>query len=254
MSFSAGYRVAHANFWMAAGSAWSSFWASSAFLVGAVTMVFAVLEQAQARSHFLEKWDPRKLPPLRDPNQIKRFNSIMEIVALGVFGVGWWVTYFSSLRILDLPAVRITLTPAWWYFFWSFLAVNLANLTLSAVNLARPYWTVRRAALRLLIDAAGSALFCWLLKANLLAEISLRGISAERAAAIAGAINAWMSRSLPIAVLLGLAIALGNIYRVVRVRRSLNTRPLGSMAAAVFYQAAEKMTPQVRSSPVSVIL
>ena len=74
---------------------------------------------------------------------------------------------FSVAANLNYPGIRVTLTSMWWVFFWGFLASNLANLALSSMNFARPYWTMRRATLRLLIDVAGAGLFCWLMKSNI---------------------------------------------------------------------------------------
>ncbi len=233
MAKSPTYRAAHGGWLLAAGQAWASLWTVALIAIGLATLVFAVLEQVQAKNHFMEKWDPRKLPPVRNTNQIKRVNSIVEIVALGVFGVVWWVGYFSSLQILNLEAIRITLTPAWWYFFWAFLAANLANLTLSAFNLARPYWTVRRATLKLLIDVGGSALFCWLLQANIVAEFWSRGIAAGRLPEITNTINAVMARCVPYGILFGVAIILGDAYRIFRVYRKTNDQPLETIVALV---------------------
>ncbi|HSS98589.1 MAG TPA: hypothetical protein VLK33_16250, partial [Terriglobales bacterium] len=150
--FSPTYRAAHGGWLGSAGAAWAGLWTVAFTVVGAATIVFVVLEQVQAKNHFMEKWDPRKLPPARNPNQIKRFNSIFEIVFLTIFGVGWWLTYFSSLQILNYPGIRVTLTSMWWVFWWGFLASNLANLAISCMNFARPYWTLQRATLKLLVD------------------------------------------------------------------------------------------------------
>jgi hypothetical protein len=233
MTYSPTYRAEHRGWLMSAGQAWASLWTVTFIVMGVVTIVFAVLEQVQAKNHFMEKWDPRKLPPVRNPNQIKRSSSILEIVAIAVFGIGWWLTYFSSLQILNYPGIRITLTPAWWYFFWGFLVLNLANIALSSVNLARPYWTVRRATLKLVIDAVGSGLFCWLMKANLIAEFWVRDVTAERAAEITTAINAAMARYAPFAILVCTAIVLGNAFRVFRVYSRAKTQPLENMVAVV---------------------
>ena len=46
------------------------------FMIGSITTVFAVLERVQQKSNFMERWEPRKLPPVRNPNQIKRSASI----------------------------------------------------------------------------------------------------------------------------------------------------------------------------------
>ena len=198
------------------GSLWASLWGTAFLAVSTVTLVFAILERVQLKSHFLEEWNPRKLPPVNNPNVISRFNSIVELAANLLFCV-WWTTNMSSQLVLNEVNLRISLAPAWRYFFWGFLLVAVVNIALAAANFARPYWTARRAALRLVNDIAGSVLFCWLLKSNLLVEIAAAGISTVKAVQLTAAINLWMARMFPVAVIVGVVIAVVNIFRIVRV-------------------------------------
>ena len=200
------------------GSLWGSFWSAAYFSMGSVTLIFAVLERAQVKSRWLENWSPRSLPPLRNPNRIPRSGSAIELVVNLVF-LAWWAGNMWSRVVLDGADVRITLTDAWPYFFWAFLALAAGNIVLAGVSLMRPYWTVWRATLRLLSNAAGSALFCFLLNANILQELVLVNVSPSRAAAITDAINLWAGRALPIFVVAGVGIATSDAFRIFRVRR-----------------------------------
>jgi hypothetical protein len=215
LAFSPTYRASHGNWAMSALAGWSSLWVVTLLALGAVTLVFAALERAQAKSHFLEKWNPRKLPPVRDPNLIQRSTSIAELV--GNFAVISWISYLSSRTIVIRPDIRITLSPAWTYFFWGFLLLAVFNLGLAGVNLMRPYWTGLRASLRLVSDGLGCVLFCWLLKANILAEIAVHGVSPERALQIRDAANLAMARSFVMAVIFCVVMAAVNVHRIVRV-------------------------------------
>jgi hypothetical protein len=198
------------------GSLWASLWGTAFLAVSTVTLVFAILERVQLKSHFLEEWNPRKLPPVNNPNVISRFNSIVELAANLLFCV-WWTTNMSSQLVLNEVNLRISLAPAWRYFFWGFLLVAVVNIAIAIANFARPYWTARRASLRLVNDIAGSVLFCWLLKSNLLVEIAAAGISTVKAVQLTAAINLWMARMFPVAVIVGVVIAVVNIFRIVRV-------------------------------------
>lgn len=182
MIYSPAYRAEQgAHSWISAlGSLWGSFWLTAFITVGAVTIAFAVLERTQAKSQFLEKWDPRKLPPVRDPNRIRLFDSIVELV-VNLFVFGWWAQNMTSPIVLQHPDVRIMLAPVWSYFYWGFLAISLVNASLAAVNLMRPYATRVRATVRFVSDFAGSALFCWLLKANVLTGITIANVPAAKA-------------------------------------------------------------------------
>jgi hypothetical protein len=200
----------------ALGYLWASLWSTAFLAAGIVTLIFAILERVQLKKHFLEEWDPRKLPPVNNPNVISRFNSIVELAA-NLFFCVWWTAHMSSSVVFNQPNLRISLAPAWRYFFWGFLFIAFLNIALAAVNLARPYWTARRAAVRLVSDIAGSILFCWLLKSNLLVEIAGASISPAKAVQLTAAINLWMARMFPVAVIFGVVIAVVNIFRIVRV-------------------------------------
>ena len=216
MSFSASYRAQHGSWIAALVSTWGTLWVTAFIAVGAVTIVFACLERAQAKSRFLENWSPRKLPPVRDRNQIPRSASVIELVANFVFLI-WWGTHMSSRILLDRPEIRISLSQAWAYFFWSFLLLALLNMALSGVNLMRPYWTPLRATFRLATNGIGSALFCWLLKAGILQEIVVRNAPPARLLEITHAINLWMSRSFLITLGVCVVIATTDVYRIVHV-------------------------------------
>src|ERR1700681_3145417 len=216
--FNSGYAAKFAGHsWVSAlGSLWTSLWSTAFLAVGTVTLVFAMLERAQNKSHFLEEWNPRKLPPVNNPNLIPRFNSILELVANLIFCV-WWTAHMSSGVVLNEVNLRISLSPAWRYFFWGFLLVAFVNIALAVANLARPYWTTRRATFRLVSDIASSVLFCWLLKANILAEIAGASISPAKAVQLTAAINLWSARMFPVAVIVGVVIALVDIFRIARI-------------------------------------
>jgi hypothetical protein len=199
------------------GSVWGSFWTGAFFSVGTVTLVFAVMERTQTKPRWLENWSPRKLPPVRNPNRIPRSGSAIELAVNLVF-LTWWAANMSSPVVLDRADVRITLADSWPYFFWAFLALAAGNIVLAGVNLMRPYATVRRAALRLLSDAAGSAVFCFLLKANILKGLALANVPPPRAAEVINSINHWAGRILPLAVVAGVAIVTSNAFRIFRVK------------------------------------
>lgn len=231
MTYSPTYRTQHGEWLRAAGSAWVSLLTVTFIVIGMVTAVFAVLEQVQSRSHFMEKWDPRKLPAVRNTNQIKRSSSIAEIVAnLALLG---WVSYLSSPLLVNRPEIQVLLSPAWRYFFWGYMCVALANSALSIANLMRPFWTTRRAMIRLVIDCVGSVLFCWLMKINVVASITIPKLGASRTAEITNSVNLSLANTFfPLSVLLGVAILAGNLYRIYRVKKAPGSL-IQSVVAAV---------------------
>ncbi len=192
-------------------------WATVLYFAFFTTLAFAIAERSGVKLEALNTWNPRKLPPVRDPNRISRLGSLFEIAAGVVFNV-WFVGIFWPRPAIDFYGVRITIAPVWQVFFWSFLFLAAANVAIAGVNLFRPYWTPRRASLRLLSDALGAGLFCWLLKAQVLAGISAPSIPAAKGIELTNLINTWIARMLPWAIVTMLVILSFDVYRIMRLR------------------------------------
>jgi hypothetical protein len=189
-----------------------------AFFFG--TLSFAFFEKLIVKSLLKKDWDPRKLPPLRDPNRIQRSASIFEIIA-GIGFIVWWAGNLGFQTHLQFWSVRIALAPVWRYLLCGFLLVSLVRVALAGVNLIRPFWTPLRGGVRLAIDGIGSTLLCWLLKSAILLEITLPNIPPEKAISVTNAINTWASRIFPAAVVLCLVIVLVDILRIFRVKMTV---------------------------------
>ena len=214
--------------WLAyLGPLWGTFVFAVLMAATTVTAVFVVLDRVKDRAGFLDNWQPGKLPPVRDPNHISRVGTSFEIAASVIFLV-WWSAYMSSLRLIDVPEITVTLAPQWLWFYWGFVVITVANIVFSSFNLVRPRWTMTRAALRLVSDAAGSALFCWLMVLHPVASITGLHIPPDKGIALVASINEWMARLMPYAVLVGVAIALGNGYRMFRLNSERMRRLVGS--------------------------
>jgi hypothetical protein len=205
------------------GSLWSWLWMAGLISAGVVTVVFVCLERAEAKSHFLESWDPRKLPAVRNPRKGSRTSAAINLAVNLVFGV-YWAMNLSSPVVLDRPFGRIVLFGSWTYFFWGFLAVTAANAALAAVSLYNPYGTAKRAAWRLAIDGVSAALFCWLLRSSILATMAFPNMSPERAQKLVNAINWWAAEMLPLGLILGVVILTVDAFRIWR----LNTCHFGN--------------------------
>jgi len=228
--FNSSYRTHHPGFegllWL-----WTSWWGTAFFAAASVTLVFVALELANSKTHFMEEWEPRKLPPVRDPRIIRRSSSGFELAAGVAFSV-WWISRVSPSVLFEHAGARISMSPQWRYFYWGMGLLMLVNIALAAFNFVRPYWTRLRAGLRLVTDLAGSALFCWMLQAHIFAMITVPSVPAERTAEITRQINLWMDRSFPIGVVAAVALLAGNLWRIYRV---------GQQSPGVVQQAAAMM-------------
>lgn len=181
------------------------------------TLAFAIVERSGVKFEGLDTWNPRKLPPVRDPNRISRLSGLFEIAMIVVF-ILWFVSMFWPRPVIDFYGAQLTLAPVWNIFFWSYLFLAAFNLAIASVNLFRPNWTQQRAGLRLLSDVIGGALFCWLLKAQVLVAISTPSLSAPKAAELTNVIHLLMAKTLPWAIVVTLVMLCFNVYRIMRLR------------------------------------
>ena len=222
ISFNPVYRASHSGEqWLGAlASFWGSFWLTAMISAGVVTLIFAAIERKQASTRFLEDWDPRALPAVRDPHQIPRSASIGELVGV-IVCFAWFAGALGFQTVFEFSGTKIVLAPAWQDFMGGFLLLLLANIAVSGWNLFRPRWTPLRAGLRLLTDCTGGGLFCWLLKASILAEIIVPNVSSAKTMEVTSAINLWMSRSFPFAVIVCVIILLVDIRRIFRVKTTI---------------------------------
>jgi hypothetical protein len=210
------YRAGHEGTgWLGVlGSAWGDFWLTTMLALGSVTVVFAALE-AQAKSGFLEHWDPAKLPAVRDQSRILRSGSTVEL-AVNIVFVSWWITAMRSPIVLDRPSVQIAFAPVWNTFFLGFLLLALTNVAAAAVNLLRPHWTRPRAAVRLVTNLIGSVLFIGLCRSNIVASLTVSDVAPAQTLRIAATINRVMSQMWPVVMAVGIVVLAFDVYRFVR--------------------------------------
>jgi hypothetical protein len=204
-----------------AGHLWSGWFTAMAV----VTLIFAVIERSSAKTQILENWNPRNLPPLRPARAIPRSSSVIEIV-VHLCVLVWWATNMVAPLNLRIGNVHVAFTPAWELFYWAILVLTLFNAALSSINLMRPWWTSQRVAARLFLDVVGSAFFCWMLRANLVATITWPSATPDKSAFVLTQVNLWLERAFPYAILICLIIALTNAWRLIRAVRKADDRPL----------------------------
>lgn len=228
---SPGFGAARSHHWLAlAGLTWSHLWTGWFAAMGIVTLVFAILERTHAQQHILECWNPRKLPPVRHPSLIPRSTSAIEL-AVNLAVVFWWVANMTPPLQFHFGDLLIAFTAQWRIFFWATLALTLANVAMSSLNLVRPFWTSPRITARLLIDVVGAVIFCWLLRANIVAAVASPTFTPEKAIAVTQSVNQWLVRMFPYAVVACVAVAAGNGWRYVHLKKK--PREQARPAAAV---------------------
>ncbi len=207
------------------GALASHFWTGWFSSLMAVTIVFAVLERTSAKTDLFEKWNPRKLPPLHPAHVIPRSGSVIEI-AVYLCVMVWWAANMRAPLTFRIGNLHVALTPAWSVFYWVILLITLANAALTVTNLLRPWWTKRRAALRVVLDTAGGVFFCWMFRAHLVASLSWPSATPEKAAYATGQLDLWLARIFPWAVAIAVLTAGVGVWRLVRTIRKPGSHPM----------------------------
>jgi len=192
------------------------------------------LERLQIKLDFLDDWRPRdlpKLPVVPDRLQISRGESFGNFLGLLLFTL-WWV---GALAIPPIPHVHFlqSLPQA---FFWPVLVVAVAEMALNVINLFMPWWTRRRAVMRLVLDLVSLGLLAavalnwpWFgMRIDALAPADLMKLTPADFARIAQIVN------LSFLACLGFG-ALNYLLRAVQdTLRSLGKPPLQTLLLSLF--------------------
>jgi len=183
-----------------------------------VTLVFAILEQAKARFTFLEKFDVRNVnagiwgvraAPL---SPIPRADTLFEIATVVLLLLWWldWVVFTNQLRGVELR-LSSDIDP----FFYPVLALCIVDLARLGVDLARPYRTRPRVALRLVLNIAWLALFVVVFRTDGLIEIAAN-LRADDGAAVLRTAELVFRGALFVLALVSAALVATDIVRLVR--------------------------------------
>jgi hypothetical protein len=175
---------------------------------GWVTLLFAMLDFVEARVRFLQKldrqWDPRTLPALKQPQHVRRAESVFGLI-FGAVYLGWLLAapYYPYL-VLGPAASALRLSPAWHRFYLPVLVLGLAGLLQAGVNLARPSWTWLRATTRFASSGVGLVIVKSLLRTYpFVVAAADTGTNVGRPETLAAIANAML-----LLVMVGVAIGL----------------------------------------------
>jgi hypothetical protein len=200
---------------------WSELWFGGFVTFGIVTLVFAVLERTQQQSGWLEKWDPRKLPKVRDTRRIPRASSVFDVV-VNIVALMWLIEIASSGVLMQPAGIHIALTPSGRGFAWIVTALVLFGIGMSSINLFRPFWTRSRLAIRVIQDLISTLVFGLMARAGALIMLSGSNIPVAKTAEVNSSVN--MALSLSIAFV-GMICAVITIVDMVRLIRMKTNRP-----------------------------
>ncbi len=194
-------------------------------VVAWTTVVFGVLDFAQAKLKLTHNWDPRALPKLvRHDRRMSRWNSLLECLAT-VAAIVWLLLLPRAPYLIMGPAAAIfDAAPIWSALYLPMIGVTAATTVLSFVNFIRPFWTPARSLTRIAINASAGVIFVVLLRAgpwvSATPELLLQGgSSAER---ITGIANTGIEIGLILAFIVTLVEIAREAHRWLSRRRLLS--------------------------------
>ena len=143
-----------------------------------ITAVFAGIEHATKHYNLLDRWNPRELPPARDPLKISRANTLFEMffTALSVLcllripGAAFAVLYMFvgpvAHSLVPYSSSPFVFSPAWQVFYIPILLMLFATLAQQGLNFAFPRWTRNRLVVRAAMAALGMIINICLFRAG----------------------------------------------------------------------------------------
>jgi hypothetical protein len=116
---------------------------------GWTTLVFALLDLAQARMRLSHSWDPRTLPKvIKHEYQIPRLRTLCELFLVCAYLIWLLLVPRSPFLLLGPAAFLVEFAPIWQIVYVPILLLTVATAVLYLVNFFRPYWTRTRSLMR----------------------------------------------------------------------------------------------------------
>jgi hypothetical protein len=205
---------------------WVAFWEIVFFAFAAITAVFAVLERVQAKTKFLDNWDPRKLPSVVKRHKLSsRAQNLFGLVFSANFVVAWVALGHYLPRISSFPAELFQLGRGLEVYYWAILGLVLVNLAQQITNVARPQWTWLRPSTLLLTNAGSLVITCLVMRMEpllVLTEAHTHVAQYVQAAEIVNTTIRWILVSLAAAFLVACCV---HGYQTVQFLRRRQGRP-----------------------------
>jgi hypothetical protein len=117
-------------------------WSGLFIAAGIITLVFAIIERTSAHLGAECKWDPLKLPPVRQQHERKP-SALKATCEFGfnIFGLVWLLLLPHYPFLIFGPAAAfLKAAPLLHTFYLPFVLLSLVALARSGVTLARPQW------------------------------------------------------------------------------------------------------------------
>jgi len=158
----------HGDWGAALGNTIGALWSGLFIAAGIITLIFAILERTQHFAAVQCKWDPLKLPPVRqEPHERKPSlaRSVSEVL-FGLFGLMWLLLIPNYPALILGPAHTFLKAGELWHIFYPpIVGLSVYALLRSGLTLARPDLTWLQPAGELLQGVLTLVLLNFILKA-----------------------------------------------------------------------------------------
>jgi hypothetical protein len=197
-------------------------WTGSFAAIGAVTLVFAIVERTPAGPNLLKAWRVRDLPRLQSRRRRgeRWYDHVASIVVNGIFLL-WWtgaVPFSWQPLLVAKPgqSLHFALTPVWHELYWPIIVLSLLVIAVHALKLAG--WAKRRLAyaLDLVLQAGVLATAGVLVRAGQWAIVAGSGLPADSIAGVQLGVNIGAVVTLTIVAIVAAFTLVWDAWRLYR--------------------------------------
>jgi hypothetical protein len=202
---------------VAAGVIWTGGFAA----LGAVTLVFAVLERTAAGRALSTGWSPRDLPRLPRRRRAQRWYDYLAAIVVQVIFAAWWagavpISWQPYVAMKPGESLHFAFAPVWHTLYWPVLGLSAVIILVNALRLAG--WSKRRfvSGLDLLLQVALIAVAGVALRGGPWAIVTGAGLPAANIAKVALGVNIGALVTLIVVIFaaaITIAVDLWRLYR-----------------------------------------
>lgn len=160
-------------------------WSGLIGAVGALTIMFAVLDRSGAAAAQMRRWRPSRLPRMPEKTS-RRFERVAELT-WGVIFLLWWTGVIhvpEIMRVNGGPILHARFAPIWAQVYWLVVGAVGLRMACDLIALARPNWIRTRTSLNVLAAAASLSLAVIVYRAGHWVDFTATGIPAVQLAAL----------------------------------------------------------------------
>jgi hypothetical protein len=210
----------------AVGVAWTGLFAA----VGAVTVVFAILDRTDVRRKFLDNWNPRDLPRLPPRHRRRRATWVDHVagIVVNIIFILWW-TRAIQLWQPNIPlkagqSLNIDLAPIWQGLYWPVLGVSAGVIAVHALKLFAPAPKRAAYALDILLQIAVLVVAGLALRAGTWVLVSGHGLAAVQLADVTLGVNIGFQVTLVVIVVVAAFTIAYDLWRLIRPESEAQAR------------------------------